>query len=135
MPNLKGHPLVDEWPVVLFRPGRFERVEVAAVFPARLSIGAGALPNVGDADTEDLVPLIEEAVHEAQNYVHEARKRFQEAMDSELLGLAEKRDVLLAKHRRLIQDLFESAEDRTRARNKRDRESERVEDEFKWWWD
>ena len=135
VPNLKGHPLVDEWPVVLFRAGRFERVEAAAVFLARLGIGAGALPNVGDADTEDLVPLIEEAVHEAQNYVHEARQRFQEAMDSELLGLAEKRDVLLAKHRRLIQDLFESAEDKTRARNKRDRESERVEDEFKQWWD
>ena len=69
MPNLKGHPLVDEWPVVLFKDGVFQGVEPAPAFLARTGVGAGALPNVGDAETDDLVPLIEEAVHRAQDSV------------------------------------------------------------------
>ena len=68
VPNLKGHPLVDEWPMILFKDGVFQGVESAPAFLARAGVGAGALPNVGDADTDDLVPLIEEAVHRAQDF-------------------------------------------------------------------
>ena len=33
VPNLKGHPLVDEWPVVLFKDGKFQGVKSAARLP------------------------------------------------------------------------------------------------------
>ena len=100
VPNLKGHPLVDEWPVVLFKDGKFQGVEPAPAFLARVGVGAGPLPNVGDADTDDLVPLIEEAVHRAQDSVVAARKHFDDRMTDELLALDEKRQALLAKHQR-----------------------------------
>lgn len=135
VPNLKGHPLVDEWPVVLFKAGKFQGVEPAPAFLVRTGVGAGALPNVGDAETEDLAPLIAEAVHRAQDLVYEARKRFDDKMSGELLVLAEKREALLAKHQRRIDDLFDGMEDHARARTRRDREWQRVEDEFKKWWD
>ena len=135
VPNLKGHPLVDEWPVILFKDGVFQGVEPASAFLARTGVGAGALPNVGDAETDDLVALIEEAVHRAQDSVYEARKRFDDKMTDELLALDEKRQALLAKHQRRIDDLFDGMEDHARARTRRDRERQRVEDEFKQWWD
>jgi Skp family chaperone for outer membrane proteins len=46
-----------------------------------------------------------------------------------------KRQALLAKHQRRIDDLFDNMEDQARTRKKRDRERRRVEDEFKQWWD
>ena len=103
----------------------FQGVEPAPAFLARTGVGAGALPNVGDAETDDLVALIEEAVHRAQNSVYEARKRFDDKMSSELLVLAEKREALLAKHQRRIADLFDGLDDQARARTKREREERR----------
>jgi Helicase conserved C-terminal domain len=135
VPNLKGHPLVDEWPVILFKDRVFQGVEPAPAFLARAGVGAGALPNVGDAETDDLVPLIEEAVHRAQDSVSEARKRFDDKMTDELLALDEKRQALLAKHQRRIDGLFDGIEDHARTRTRRDRERQRVEDEFKQWWE
>ena len=45
VPNLKGHPLVDEWPVVLFRSGDFASIETAPAFVARSTrTGAGFIP-------------------------------------------------------------------------------------------
>jgi superfamily II DNA or RNA helicase len=134
-PNLKGHPLIDEWPVVRFRAGHFEAVEPASAFLSRIGIGAGPLPNVGDAETRDLEPLIGEAVNRAQTHVHETRKRFQEGMDSELLALGERRDELLRKHRRRIADLFEGQEDKAKARTRREREERCVDAEFGQWWE
>ena len=135
VPNLKGHPLVDEWPVVLFKDGVFQGVEPAPAFLARTGVGAGALPNVGDAETDDLVALIEEAVHRAQDSVYEARKRFDDKMSGELLVLAEKREALLVKHQRRIADLFEGLDDQARARTRREREDRRIREEFDHWWD
>ena len=135
VPNLKGHPLVDEWPVVIFEDGRVERVERAEDFLARLGIGDRPIPNVGNTRIDDLTPLIPEAVSRAQTFVHEARKRFDDAMGGELLKLAERRDALRARHQRHIADLFEQMEDRAVVRNRREREERRVEDEFKQWWD
>jgi hypothetical protein len=135
VPNLKGHPLVDEWPVVLFNDGVFQGVEPALAFLARTGVGAGALPNVGDTETDDLAPLIEEAVHRAQDSVYEARKSFDSKMSGELLVLAEKREALLAKHQRRIADLFDGLDDQARARTKRDREKRRIREEFDQWWD
>ena len=77
---MEGFRMVDEWPVILFKDGVFQGVEPAPAFLARAGVGAGALPNVGDAATDDLVPLIEEAVHRAQDSVSEARKRFDDKM-------------------------------------------------------
>ena len=135
VPNLKGHPLVDEWPVVIFRAGHFVSIETASAFLARTGVGTRALPNIGDARTDDLQPLIEEAVNEAQTFVHDARKRFDDVMTEELLKLDEKREALLKKHQRRIADLFDALEDRTVVRNRREREERRVEDEFKQWWE
>ena len=56
-------------------------------------------------------------------------------MTDELLALDEKRQALLAKHQRRIDDLFDGMEDHARTRTRRDRERQRVEDEFKQWWD
>jgi hypothetical protein len=98
-------------------------------------VGAGALPNVGDADTDDLVALIEEAVHRAQDSVYEARKRFDDKMSGELLVLADKREALLAKHQRRIADLFDGLDDQAKARTRRDREERRIREEFDQWWD
>ncbi len=135
VPNLKGHPLVDEWPVVLFKSGEFQRVEPALGFLARAGVGAGALPNVGGAETDDLVPLIEVAVHRAQGSVYEARKSFDDKMSGELLVLAENREGLLAKHQRRIADLFNGLDDQARARTRREREERRISEEFDQWWD
>ncbi len=52
-----------------------------------------------------------------------------------MLALDVKRQALLAKHQRRIDDLFDNMEDQARTRKKRDRERRRVEDEFKQWWD
>jgi superfamily II DNA or RNA helicase len=135
VPNLKGHPLVDEWPVVVFSAGEFARVETAAEFLARTGLGTTELPNVGEARTDDVARLIEDAVGRAQNHVHYARKSFQARMDEELLRLDEKREALRVKHQRRIADLFDALEDRTTTRNRREREEQRVEDEFRQWWD
>jgi hypothetical protein len=135
VPNLKGHPLVDEWPVVLFKEGRFTGVEPAPDFLKRVGVGSGPLPNAGNPEIRDLVPLIEDAVHRAQDSVRAARNRFEDRMSGELLALAEKRDALLAKHRRRIDDLFDGMPDHARARTKRDRERQRVEEESQQWWD
>jgi superfamily II DNA or RNA helicase len=135
VPNLKGHPLVDEWPVVLFRSKRFHAVEPAAAFLDRIGLGYRDIPNVGDARSDDIVGLIEEAVGRAQTFVHEARKKFDYTMSDELLRLAEKRDQLLDRHRRRIADLFDKADDRAAVRNRREREERRLEDEFDQWWD
>ncbi len=86
VPNLKGHPLVDEWPVVLFKDGKFQGVESAAAFLERVRVGTEPLPNVGDAETTDLVPLIEEAVHRAQDSVVAARKHFDDRMTRRVAG-------------------------------------------------
>lgn len=135
VPNLKGHPLVDEWPVVLFKDGEFAGVEAAPEFLKRMGVGSAPLPNVGDAETADLEPLIAPAVSRAQDAIRAARNRFARQMDDELLRLSERREALLSKHRRRIDDLFDGMPDHARAKTRRDEARDRVEEEFKQWWD
>jgi superfamily II DNA or RNA helicase len=135
VPNLKGHPLVDEWPVVVFTGAEFSHVETVADFLKRAGLGSKPIPNVGDTRTDDISRLVEEAVGHAQTSVHMTRKRFQEKMDEEILLLAAKRDVLRAKHARKIADLFDGLEDRAVTRSRRERKEQQVEDEFNQWWD
>ena len=78
VPNLKGQPLVDEWPVVVFSKSRFVRVETIRDFLNRTGIGRTELPNVGATQVDDLRPLVAEAVNQAQTFIHETRRELPE---------------------------------------------------------
>ena len=56
VPNLKGHPLVDEWPVVLFKDDKFQAVEPAPAFLARVGVGAGPFRTSGTRRRRTLFP-------------------------------------------------------------------------------
>jgi hypothetical protein len=135
VPNLKGQPLVDEWPVVLFTGGEFTKVETAREFLARTRLGRQEIPNIGATPTDDAQKLVVEAVNHAQTYVHEARKHFQNALDGELLELGERLDVLRKRHEKRIADLFDGMEDNAIQRSKKARQEEKVEQIFAAWWD
>jgi superfamily II DNA or RNA helicase len=135
VPNLKGQPLVDEWPVVVFSGGSFVRVESAAEFLDRSTLGRRDIPNIGATRIDDAQKLVEEAVGRAQTFVHETRKRFQNDLDGQLLALSERRDTLLGRHRKRIVDLFEGKDENAIQRSRRAKEEARVEREFASWWD
>jgi superfamily II DNA or RNA helicase len=135
VPNLKGHPLVDEWPVVIFSGSNFVRVEPAATFLERAALGARDVPNIGATRVDDAQLLVEAAVGRAQTFVHETRKKFQSDLDDDLLALIERRDTLLGRHRKRIVDLFEGKEENAIQRSRRAKEEAKVEREFKSWWD
>ncbi|QRM36033.1 DEAD/DEAH box helicase [Microvirga sp. VF16] len=135
VPNLKGQPLVDEWPVVLFSGSEFTGVETAREFLARTRLGRTEIPNIGTTRLDDVQKLVEEAVGRAQTYVHQARKRFQNELDGELLALDERLEALRARHRQTITDLFGRLEDNAIQRSKKARQEEKVEQIFASWWD
>lgn len=135
VPNLKGQPLVDEWPVVRFVRGEFAGVEAFPKFLDGVRLAGREIPNVGDAAVDDVQKLVPEAVSQAQTYVHEARKRFQAAMDDELLRLSERLDVLRKRHQRRIADLFDAVEDNAIQRNRKAKQETKVERDFAAWWD
>ncbi len=135
VPNLKGQPLVDEWPVVVFSGGTFARVERAADFLARAGLGKRDIPNIGATRVDDLQALVPEAVQRAQTSVHEARKAFQSAMDDELLRLDERLEALRGRHRQRIADLFQGMEENAMHRGRKAREEAKVEATFNAWWE
>jgi superfamily II DNA or RNA helicase len=135
VPNLKGQPLVDEWPVVLFSGSEFVGIETVREFLARAGLGRSEIPNTGATRLDDVQKLVEEAVNRAQTYVHEARKRFQNELDGELLAIDERLEKLRAQHRQAIKDLFGRLEDNAIQRSKKARQEEKVEQIFASWWD
>jgi superfamily II DNA or RNA helicase len=135
VPNLKGQPLVDEWPVVIFSKGRFARVEAIPEFLKRTVLGKGELPNVGDTAVDDIRPMIKEAVDQAQNFVHAVRGRFQSDMDGELLVLGDRLDTLRAKHQRKVADLFNQLQDNSIQKARRKQREDKIEETFSAWWD
>ncbi|PJR10676.1 DEAD/DEAH box helicase [Sinorhizobium meliloti] len=135
VPNLKGQPLVDEWPVVLFSRSEFAGIETMREFLDRTGLGRTKIPNIGATRLDDVQKLVEEAVNRAQTYVHEARKRFQSELDGELLAIDERLEKLRARHRQTITDLFGRLEDNAIQRSKKARQEEKVEQIFASWWD
>ncbi|MFC5087749.1 hypothetical protein, partial [Microvirga arabica] len=135
VPNLKGQPLVDEWPVVLFTGGEFTKVETVREFLARTVLGRHEIPNTGATRTDDVQKLVVEAVNHAQTYVHEARKRFQNELDGELLELGERLEDLRKRHEERIADLFDGMEDNAVQRSKKARQEDKVKQIFAEWWD
>jgi superfamily II DNA or RNA helicase len=135
VPNLKGQPLVDEWPVVVFSKSRFVRVETIRDLLNRTGIGQIELPNVGATQVDDLRPLVAEAVNRAQTFVHETRRSFQKDMDGELLLLDERLEALRTKHRRRIADLFDHLGDSALHQGRRKQRETKIEETFDAWWD
>ncbi len=135
VPNLKGQPLVDEWPVVVFSKRQLVRVETIHELLKRTGIGKSDLPNVGATQVDDLRPFVGEAVNQAQTFVYETRRRFQKAMDGELLLLGERLDALRAKHRRRIADLFDHLGDSALHQGRRKQRETKIEETFDAWWD
>ncbi|KQP00291.1 hypothetical protein ASF32_13715 [Methylobacterium sp. Leaf91] len=135
VPNLKGQPLVDEWPVVVFRDGEFKEVQAIREFIARTSLGGGDVPNVGTTQVDDLQPLVAEAVQRAQTFIHQARKRYQGEMDTEVLHLAERHDTLRARHDTVLQMRFEGMEDHAPQRKRKADQESKLRRTFESWWD
>lgn len=135
VPNLKGHPLVDEWPVVIFRGGVAVGVEPIRAFIVRTGLGTSEIPNVGATVVDDLQPLVAEAVQRAQTFVHEARKRYQGEMDTEVLRLAERRDALRARHAEALQLRFDGMDDLAPQKRRKADEEAGIKRMFDGWWD
>ncbi|MGU3476568.1 helicase-related protein [Methylobacterium sp. D48H] len=135
VPNLKGQPLVDEWPVVTFRDGAYAGTEAVRDFIARIKLGTGEIPNVGQTAVDDLQTLVPEAVHQAQNFVHAARKRYQGEMDTELLELADRHDALRARHDKVLQLRFEGMEATAPQQKRKADQEARLRKTFEGWWD
>ena len=135
VPNLKGQPLVDEWPVVSFRSGEFAGVETIREFIVRTGLGTDEVPNVGNTAVGDLQLLVPAAVQRAQTFVHEARKRFQSEMDGEVLQLAERHDALRLRHATVLQKRFEGMEDHVPQRKKKAEQERKLERMFEGWWE
>lgn len=135
VPNLKGQPLVDEWPVVLFRDGSFAGVEPVRDFIERINLGVGDVPNVGATAVDDLQAQVVEAVQRAQDFVHGARKRYQGEMDTEVLELAERHDALRARHAKVLQLRFEGMEPTAPQRKRKAEQEARLQKTFEGWWE
>ena len=135
VPNLKGQPLVDAWPVVVFAKEEFARVETISDFLDRTRIGGTELPNIGDTPVNDLPPLVAEAVNRAQTFVHNTRRTFQKVMDGELLLLDERLEALRSKHRHRIADLFDHLTGSTLHQGRRKQQEAKIEETFDGWWD
>src|SRR5262249_6983128 len=135
VPNLKGQPLVDEWPVVVFSKHHFARVETIQDFLSRTGIGTIDSPNLGTTSLDHLHDLLEDAVSRAQTFVHETRKRFQSAMDDDLLRLDERLRRLRARHGRTIASLFDHLDHSALHQSRRKRQEARIEETFAAWWD
>ncbi|KQO61812.1 DEAD/DEAH box helicase [Methylobacterium sp. Leaf88] len=135
VPNLKGHPLVDEWPVVVFRAGEVVGVEPIRAFISRTGLGTDEIPNVGTTAVEDLRALVPEAVQRAQTFVHEARKRYQGEMDTEVLRLSERRDALRARHVEVLQLRFDGMDELAPQRKRKADEEAGLKRMFDGWWD
>ena len=135
VPNLKGHPLVDEWPVVTFQDGLVTGVEPVREFISRTGLGTGEIPNIGATTVDDLQLLVPAAVQKAQTFVHQARMRFQGEMDTEVLRLAEHRDTLRARHDKVLQLRFAEIPEVAPQRKKKTDQEVRLQKTFEGWWD
>ena len=85
IPNRKGHPLVQRWFGIVFRDGRFERVEELESLFKRTGLGTKPIPNTGAAiDTSALKKLLPSAVDHARNWMTRQRNEFENRINEKL---------------------------------------------------
>jgi superfamily II DNA/RNA helicase len=85
IPNRKGHPLLHHWFGVIFRDGKFQRIEDLDVLISRIGLGKKTFPNKGQhVDPLPLKNLLPEAVSEAKKWMSLRRSSFQKGMNEKL---------------------------------------------------
>ena len=85
IPNRKGHPLVQRWFGIVFRDGRFDRVEDIESLFKRTGLGSKQIPNTGAAiDTAALKRLLPTAVDHARGWMTEQRNEFENRINEKL---------------------------------------------------
>jgi len=85
IPNRKSHPLVHEWVGVRFLDDICVGVEKFSETLARTGLGIQPLPNRGiDLDMQCIEKLLPEAVREANQWMLQVRKQFEDGMKRKL---------------------------------------------------
>jgi len=138
IPNRKGHPLLHHWFGVVFRDGKFQRIEDLDALIGRTDLGKKTFPNKGDhVDPAPLKTLLPQAVSEAKKWMRTQRKTFQDSMQEKLDHQLDALANLQAKKYAELDRMFEGslqAEPIIKTRKEKEkREIDQVFEEYAEW--
>lgn len=120
IPNLKGHPLVNEWFTVRFRTGHYEGTLSFEKLLDRTQLDRRVYPNqAAEIDAENLKALLPDAISRGNDHMLRVRNEFQGRMDEKLLQHLEELDKLKVRRMSRIEEKFLDSRQPERLRNAR----------------
>ncbi|XDE61727.1 DEAD/DEAH box helicase [Arthrospira platensis BEA 1257B] len=107
-PNRRGTSVLNRWVSVIFKQGKFQRVEPFAETQKRTELGLHELPNSGTVNIDDLLPLRSPAIQQARQYLQQERQRFQDQLNPQLEAQRERLERLQGYHVEQLELRWES---------------------------
>jgi superfamily II DNA or RNA helicase len=138
IPNRKGQPLLVEWQVARHLPGQDFVLEPFKNLTDRLGFKAQAVPNPGEEHIpRALQQALPAAIEVMNQFMIERQKAFsaelQAQLDNTLASLKELQDKQLAQLERQLEQSREVETSKTRKRQYRAQEIDRVFDDYRSW--
>ncbi|MGB3494954.1 MAG: DEAD/DEAH box helicase [Elainellaceae cyanobacterium] len=106
-PNQRGSPVLNRWVSVVFDGAVVERVEPLTTTLQRTQLGHKPIPNPGDVEVDELLPLRKEAIARAHAYLLEEREAFEAYLDPKLQEQRERLKKLRGYHLEQLELRFE----------------------------
>ena len=134
IPNRRGQPLINKWVSVVFRSGKFERVEDFEQTLERTSLGKNDISNRMQSIDEKLLNLRGIAVEKAEKKMIKDRSDFEHKINVELQEQYDRLRKLKSQHRQQLELRYPDGTPVDNQRKSREEiRVERIFDEyFKW---
>lgn len=106
-PNRRGSPVLNRWVSVRFQNGKFQGVEPFDQTLERTQLGQHSLPNRGNTEVDDLLPLRPQAIQQARTYLQREREAFSAQLNPKLQEQLQRLEQLQGHHLEQLELRFE----------------------------
>ncbi len=126
IPNLKGQPLIQRWVGATVKNGQYQGIESFAPLLERTGLGRRKFSNPAyDKVSPELEKRLPEIIDQAQQWMEQERKTFEEAINEQLNSHLKKLEALRKRHMDTVQQQIQAMDVARGAKERRAREKER----------